>query len=643
MTTLEQRAKMLKGIRSEMVRRGMWAYVVPTDDPHMSEYVPVQYKRREAITGFTGSAGLALVVADGRCLLWTDSRYFLQAADQLAGGPWVLMRSRAPGVPTLEEWLKQELKPESEEANSPRKVGIDPTVCSAAFYDSLTAAVSGPEGVLLDPENLVDLVWQTRGCTSPSPSSSSQSCSSARVLPLTVCGEAVGSKVQRVLSAAQAAGFAGLVLCDLSEVAWLLNLRANDIPCVPVAYAFAVVYATSSNNTPALEVFVDFARLFAQQEDKLEATRAALLEQAGAGVGVTFYGYEEAYARVEALVTAAGHRLALPRDQANMRLVQAFRERAAECFVAESPVTKMMAVKNAVELAAFAEAFLEDAVSAAKLLGSGGLDNSKDTPTEYDVVERLEALRTRDPGYLGPSFETIAGFGPNSAYVHYKPEAASAAKLSGSGLLLLDFGGHYACGGSTDTTRTIFVSGKAEGEGEGESEGPSAEERRCYTTVLRGHIAIAAATFARGTTGAELDRLCRDLMSEQGLTYGHGTGHGVGALLCVHAEPYYRKASLFVEGQVVTIEPGVYIAGKFGVRIENVAAIVRNPDDPNTLCFDVLTRTPLDLSLIDTALLTPQERDWVNTFSSRCREALAPLVADDPVTTAWLMKNTREI
>lgn len=609
LTTPQQRDKMLKEIRELITSRGMWAYIVPSSDPHMSEYLPDQYKRREAITGFTGSAGTAIITSDGPCLLWTDSRYFIQAATQLSGSPWVLMRDKDPNVPTIYEWIASEF--ERRKSQPPRKIGIDPAICSDSQYDRISGAVGGPDGVLLDPENLVDLVWDG-ACAAR------KSRSPAYVLPLSVCGESVSDKVNRVMKIVSEKGFSGLVTCDLSEVAWLLNIRGSDVPCVPVVYSFAVVYASDSGL--CIELFID-AEVFP------EDVRKDLAEQAS-GVCLLVLPYEAAYTRIREIAEEV--KLCIQTGQANMRLKESLQDSVELC----APFIKdLTSVKNPVEQAAFRRAHLRDAVSATKLFA--WLEAAQDI-TEYDVVEKLDELYKNESEFVGLSFETIVGFGPNSASVHYAPEKGSAAKIDRPDILLVDFGGHYSCGGTTDTTRTVFCRAGTDAE-------PSEEQRRCFTTVLRGHIAIANAFFDDGCGGDELDALCRDLMKEEGLSYGHGTGHGIGALTAIHSAPFYSIHSSFVGDQVVTIEPGVYIEGKFGIRIENVGITKLCPEKEGTLCFDIITRTPLDLSLIDPSLLEPEERDWVNAFSCSCREDLAPLLADDPLAMAWLMKNTKNI
>lgn len=616
LTTPQQREVMLAKIRELMVARGMWAYIVPDNDPHMSEYLPDQYKRREAITGFSGSAGTAIITSDGPCLLWTDSRYFLQAATQLSGSAWTLMREREPDVPTILEWIAKEIERRSSQSPDgvlAAKVGVDPAVFPASQYKSLCDVVHGSGGVLLDPENLVDLVWDDVHtlCGTRTPT---------HVLPLSVCGESVSEKVARVLQTGRKEGTSGLIVCELNEVAWLLNLRGRDVPCVPVVYSFAVVYVTPAGATE-LEVFVD-------PEVVPEGVRADLIAQAK-GVHVAFFPYEAAYTRIREVAEKV--KLCIPVNSANMRLVQSL----GGCAVpSESCIWDLMSVKNSVEQAGFAYAHLKNAVAAAKLFA--WLETARDV-TEFDVSEKLEELSRSDPDYMEASFDTIAGFGSNGAVVHYEPQKESAAKMDKSDILLLDFGGHYACGGTTDTTRTVFYRVNP-------NDTPSDEQRRSFTTVLRGHIAIAMATFKDKTVGSEIDSLCRNLMAEHGLKYGHGTGHGINTLLAVHGAPDFKFSKL-TRNQIITIEPGVYFEGKFGIRIENVAVIKSGGDggEGDKLHFDVITRTPFDLSLIDATLMTQAEKDWVNAFSRSCREDLTPFLKDDPVAMAWLLKNTNEI
>lgn len=627
MKKAEQSVGILERLREEMKKRGLSAVIVPSDDDHMSEYVSERNKRIQALSGFSGSAGTAVVTND-QALLWTDGRYWIQAeAEMKPLGMWKLMKDRADGTPTVAEWIARE---------TTGLVGIDSSLVSFSEANSLRSEIlshSSPCGrccgdagggeddrlVLMSPgENIVDAVWPER-------EKPRKPSTVVRVLPDEITGERARNKLAALGSEMAKRGAGAFVVTALDELAWLLNIRASDVPCSPLAEAFAIVHAGKGG----VELFIDSSQVAE------ETVIRHLREEAS----VVVRPYESVYEHVSR-ISSAGAIFWCDPAHSNAALVRSIQSKA---LLEPSTVRAAKMIKNEAEIAGIRRAHLLDAVAAAKWLAwLAGVDRAG--LTEFAVVEMLEVFRRRIAGYAGPSFETIAGFGENGAIIHYEPSATKTGPVCANGVMLLDFGGQYSCGGTTDTSRTVFT-GPAP---------PTAEQKAHFTSVLRAHIALASAVFPDGTSPVVLDAIARGVMWKSGLEYRHGTGHGVGAFLGVHESPILSSSSFHEpkvqKGMALTIEPGVYIQGKHGVRIESVGIVVDAAVQPSPECsskrflqFDIVTRVPISQTLVEPKMMTREEIAWLNEFNRKCAADLVPLLSDDPKALEWVNHETRPI
>lgn len=584
------------GLRQWMQDRNIAAYVIPTADPHNDEYIPAHWMTREWITGFTGSAGLAVVTLE-RAALWTDSRYWLQAANELAGSPYELMREGEAGVPDPYAWLQTVLR---------QSEAVKGCVCCPG--DVLSAqmrAEASQAGIDLQPgDDAFDTLWQDRPALPQG---------SIEVQPLQYAGVAVADKLDRVRrTMGETLQGRTYVFNDLSDIAWLLNLRGEDIPYNPVFVSYLTYDSTTDRFT-----------LFTHTDTLTPEARRSLDES-----GVVCDAYEHL-------------------EQALKGKAKAMDFASASCLLftpgtdiyTETPVTLWRAVKNEAECAGFRTAMERDGVAMVRCLH--WLDEAMakgERVTEMSVDERLTAFRKAQPGFKELSFATIAGFAGHGAIVHYEADEASDAVLEPRSLLLLDSGAQYDCG-TTDITRTIALGSLTE------------EETKVYTLVLKGHLALARMQFPEGTTGLQLDTAARADMWAAGYDFGHGTGHGVGSHLCVHEGPNQIRKNMractlnpYVAGMTVTDEPGIYVTGRFGVRIENTLLCVPGMTTGfgRFLRFESLTLCPYDLRPVDFSLLNEVERRQINTYHSHVRERLLPLLEDES-DRAWLVKATESI
>lgn len=581
-------------LRDYMRAHGLQAFIVPSGDAHGSEYVPAHWASRAWLTGFDGSAGTAVVTLDAAAL-WTDSRYFLAAARQLEGTPFCLMKERVEGTPTVVQWLLSQLK-------SGSTVGMDGFVCAASEAAALRRRLESRGmnfSIDLDP---FDEIWTDRPAL-PAHKVSLQ--------PLQYSGESVASKMERLRRCLAEAGADAMLVSALDEVAWLLNMRGTDVHCNPVFVAYVIVKPRE-------------VMLFIDKEKLTDKVREHLNRQ-----GVILHPYDAIMPELKAL---KGCRLLLPYGSTNAALAA-----AVGCVSVESasPIAAMKAVKNAVEIEGFRHAMLRDGVALVKFLrwlkpavAQGGV-------TEMGVDRKLTALRREQPLFRDISFDTIAGYGPHGAIVHYEATTQTDVELRPEGFLLLDSGAHYA-DGTTDITRTIALGD------------PTPEERHVYTLVLKGHIALSRLKFPDGAAGTQLDLAARYAMWQEGYNFGHGTGHGVGSYLCVHEGPHQIRMNWMPApikaGMTVTDEPGLYLAGRFGVRTENVLLAVSAGETEfgRFLAFEPLTLCPIDTTPIDKTLLTPVEMDWLDRYHATVREKLLPLL-DDEADRQWLIEATQPL
>lgn len=569
----------VEALRKWMQTEGIDLFIVPTLDPHNSEYVPAYWKCRQWLTGFTGSAGTAVVTAtDAR--LWTDSRYWLQATGQLAGTPFTLMRE---GEDTdITPWMAEVLR-----ANPHSRIGFAPDMMTPECYSQWIAPLGlHPSRIVYDNDPFT-LLWQERPALSMAP---------AEIMPDEVAGRAAADKIRDLTAWMAGRQTDRLLITELSEICWMLNLRGNDIPYNPFVIAFLEVRTAAPH------------RLFVHPSKITPEVRAYLK-----ALHVDIHPYEE------------GLQLQLA----------ALREP-----VAESPVAAWRALKNHAEREGMQRAHVQDGVAMVRFMAwlERSMAEGRTDITEMEADRRLTALRAEQPDFLGLSFETIAAYGPHGAIVHYEASPETDVRLEPRGLFLLDSGGQYACG-TTDITRTIALGT------------PTPEECRIYTLVLKGHLQLSHAVFPDGTTGLQLDTYARATMWREGYDYGHGTGHGVGHRLGVHEGPLQIRKNLracttlpFHSGQTVTDEPGIYVPGAFGVRIENLLLATEGPETPfgKFLRFHDFTLCPYDLKPVDVDMLTPEERQWLNDYHFRVRETLMPLLHDE-ADREWLENATRPV
>ena len=568
--TIQDRIALL---RRCMAHRGLTACVVVTDDFHGSEYVGDHFKAREYLSGFTGSAG-TLAVLPNRAALWTDGRYFLQAERQLENSGIELMRAGQPDVPTLSAFLAQHL-PEG------GVLGFDGRTVSTRLYRTLEEALSAKHIRLDGAHDLAEEVWPDRPALSAQPLWPLESDVSRRE-KLSLLREKMAEK-----------NAGHLLLTDLTDIAWTLNLRGGDVACTPVFLAFLLLSEAD-------------AVLFVQPQAVSPAIADAL-----AADGVTLRPYGDICDRLSAL--PAEDCVLLDSATANSQITRALAH--ARTVDAPSPAAALKAVKSPGEQDGFRRAHLLDGVALTRFLYR--LKTAPTGLTEVSAAALLHELRAESEEFLEDSFDTIAAYGPHGAVVHYEPTAETDVPLEARGLLLCDSGGHYR-GGTTDVTRTVAL-------------GPVSDaERRMCTLVLQGHIRLAMARFPKGVTGENLDVLARMPLWQQGLDYNHGTGHGVGCVLSVHESPPSFRWRIVENtphpaletGMVISDEPGYYEAGQYGIRHESLLLV--QPDGDDFLRFEVLTLAPFDRDALDVSLLSDEERRWLNDYHRRVREALSP-------------------
>lgn len=581
--------KRVEALREVMRREGIDAFVFPSTDPHNGEYVPVHWEGRKWISGFDGSAGTAVVTMDDAAL-WTDSRYFLAAEEQLRGTGFSLMKERIEGTPSISRWLGMKLSA----VKSP-VVGVDGAVNTAASVENMITELRAEGGITvrtnLDP---LDIIWTDRP---PVPQDK------AVIHPLEYAGEPCHEKLARIRQALKERHACGMLAAALDNIAWTLNLRGTDVHCNPVFVSYLLIEPERAT------LFIDRGKLTPDVEAYLK----------GEGVGTA------GYANVSKALAAYGeYNILMDDGEINYNLFNAARCRKV---VAPSPIPAMKAVKNNVEIEGFRNAMLRDGVALVKFLRWLRPAVEAGGQTEMSVSAKLEELRAAQPLYRGLSFDTIAAYQEHGAIVHYEPTPETDVPLRPEGFLLLDSGAQYL-DGTTDITRTVAL-------------GPVTDEQRLvYTLVLKGHIGLELCRFPRGASGTQLDAIARKDMWRYGLNYLHGTGHGVGSYLNVHEGPHqirmeYKPAPL-VEGMTVTDEPGIYLPGLFGVRTENTLLIApwKETQFGRFLQFEPLTLCPIDTEPIILDMLAAEERDWLNAYHKTVYDRLSPHL--DGEDLAWL-------
>ena len=594
MQTINER---LVALRRWMKENALTAFIFPSSDPHNSEYVADHWKTREWISGFTGSAGTAVVTLH-HAALWTDSRYFIAAAKELAGSEFLLMKERVEGTPSISEWLASELA----EYDSP-VVGVDGSVNTfvsvADLKESLATKGNMQVRCVDDP---MDVLWLDRPVIP-----NNKIC----LHPLKYAGETTENKLSRIRECLVKQGADGLLVTALDEIAWVLNLRGNDVHCNPV--------------------FVSYL-LIAPDKVTLYIYKDKLSEEVQAYLSTEHVDVEEYDAVVEGLKRYAGKSLLIDVSSTNYNLSTAVE--SEKLHVGTSPIPMMKAIKNEVEQECFRAAMLRDGVAMVKFLAWIKAAVEKGGETEMSLDERLTGLRAEQPMFQGISFDTIVGYEEHGAIVHYEATPETDIPVKPHGLVLIDSGAQYL-DGTTDITRTIALGELTE------------EQRRVYTLVLKGHIQLDRLHFPAGVCGSQLDAIARAPMWREGYNYLHGTGHGVGSYLNVHEGPHqirmeWRPAPMQA-GMTVTNEPGLYLEGKFGVRIENTLLIV--PAETTAfgefLKFETLTLAPIDTTPIVLEMLSVEEREWLNNYHRRVYESLSPYL--NRIEQEWLEKATLPI
>lgn len=580
----------IQKLREAMRAHHIDAYIIPSSDPHQSEYVAGHWASRQWISGFTGSAGLAIVTLQ-HAGLWTDSRYWLQAETELRDTAWVLHRQEGGTLPEHITWLQANLPPGS-------TLGIDGALFSAGQWRFLRKQL---QKYSIEIEDKFDLIAEIR------PDRPALPAGMIFEYDLQFAGESRADKLRHVREQmrAQAADFH--LVTTLDDIAWTLNLRGTDIPFNPLVISHLIIG-------------LEMSWLFIQPEKVPDEIKRALNED-----GVVVQPYEQITSFLQKITAP----ILIDDHSVNLQLYRAIPE--AWRLQGETIPLQLKAVKNATEIAQLRTAMCKDGVALLRFFRWLEQALTEAPVTEYEAGRQLHAFRQAQGDYFGESFSAIVGYNSNGAIVHYRPDEQDSAVLRAEGILLLDSGGQYLQG-TTDITRTVALGP------------PNTEQQLHYTLVLKGHIALAMARFPAGTTGVQLDTLARQFLWQQGLNFGHGTGHGVGFFLCVHEPPqgftsnpaHQRSRTALQPGMLTSNEPGFYQTGAYGIRIENLVLCVPTHETVYGafLQFETLSLFPIDTQLIDSSLLTGAERQWLNDYHQKVLQNLGPYL--DSAETAWL-------
>ena len=587
----------LARLRELMKREHLSAFIFPSTDAHQSEYVADHWRGREWISGFNGSAGTAVVTMKSAAL-WTDSRYFLAAEEQLADTEYQLMRQKMEGTPTIAEWLGKELQ----DVQSP-EVGLDGMVNSYNYVKDLSYSLRKLGGITLrtnlDP---LEQIWENRPSLPANP---------VEIQPLEYAGETLASKVVRIRKSLRELHADGMLVSALDDIAWTLNLRGTDVHCNPVFVSYLLI------ESDKVSLFVDDNKLSPEVKQYLQDNQVSL------------YNYNKVE---KCLESYSEYNILLDGDETSYYLWKTVK--CQEIVAAASPIPAMKAVKNEAEIEGYRSAMLKDGVAMVKFLKWLKPAVEAGGQTEISIDEKLTSLRAEQKLFRDISFDTIAGYAQHGAIVHYEATPETDVVLKPEGLILIDSGAQYQ-DGTTDITRTIALGAVSE------------EMKHIYTLVLKAHIQLELVKFPDGASGTQLDAVGRECMWREGYNFLHGTGHGVGSYLCVHEGPHQIRMEWMPTplraGMTLTDEPGLYLAGKFGVRIENTVLIsdYMSTEFGKFLQIEPLTLCPIDTTPIDVDMLLPEEIDWLNAYHHSVYEKLSPFL--DEEEKIWLENATKPI
>lgn len=587
----------LARLRELMKREHLSAFIFPSTDAHQSEYVADHWRGREWISGFNGSAGTAVVTMKSAAL-WTDSRYFLAAEEQFEDTEYQLMRLKMEGTPTIAEWLGKELQ----DVQSP-EVGLDGMVNSYNYVKDLSCSLRKLGGITLrtnlDP---LEQIWENRPSLPANP---------VEIQPLEYAGETLASKVVRIRKSLRELHADGMLVSALDDIAWTLNLRGTDVHCNPVFVSYLLI------ESDKVSLFVDDNKLSPEVKLYLQDNQVSL------------YNYNKVE---KCLESYSEYNILLDGDETSYYLWKTVK--CQEIVAAASPIPAMKAVKNEAEIEGYRSAMLKDGVAMVKFLKWLKPAVEAGGQTEISIDEKLTSLRAEQKLFRDISFDTIAGYAQHGAIVHYEATPETDVVLKPEGLILIDSGAQYQ-DGTTDITRTIALGAVSE------------EMKHIYTLVLKAHIQLELVKFPDGASGTQLDAVGRECMWREGYNFLHGTGHGVGSYLCVHEGPHQIRMEWMPTplraGMTLTDEPGLYLAGKFGVRIENTVLIsdYMSTEFGKFLQIEPLTLCPIDTTPIDVDMLLPEEIDWLNAYHHSVYEKLSPFL--DEEEKIWLENATKPI
>lgn len=587
----------LARLRELMKREHLSAFIFPSTDAHQSEYVADHWRGREWISGFNGSAGTAVVTMKSAAL-WTDSRYFLAAEEQLEDTEYQLIRLKMEGTPTITEWLGKELQ----DVQSP-EVGLDGMVNSYNYVKDLSYSLRKLGGITLrtnlDP---LEQIWENRPSLPANP---------VEIQPLEYAGETLASKVVRIRKSLRELHADGMLVSALDDIAWTLNLRGTDVHCNPVFVSYLLI------ESDKVSLFVDDNKLSPEVKQYLQDNQVSL------------YNYNKVE---KCLESYSEYNILLDGDETSYYLWKTVK--CQEIVAAASPIPAMKAVKNKAEIEGYRSAMLKDGVAMVKFLKWLKPAVEAGGQTEISIDEKLTSLRAEQNLFRDISFDTIAGYAQHGAIVHYEATPETDVVLKPEGLILIDSGAQYQ-DGTTDITRTIALGAVSE------------EMKHIYTLVLKAHIQLELVKFPDGASGTQLDAVGRECMWREGYNFLHGTGHGVGSYLCVHEGPHQIRMEWMPTplraGMTLTDEPGLYLAGKFGVRIENTVLIsdYMSTEFGKFLQIEPLTLCPIDTTPIDVDMLLPEEIDWLNAYHHSVYEKLSPFL--DEEEKIWLENATKPI